>query len=105
MRRKNESDLPEKSFLESCRSAVRISCDSVCGAVCCSVCDRDALCYAGICKVLRGSGDTVPSMQELMESYMQALEPAFEAVARHQVEIAALSCAGDDHPDRDIVCP
>lgn len=45
-------------------------------------------------KVLCGSGDTVPSMQELMESSMQALGPAFEAVARHQVEITALSALG-----------
>ena len=45
-------------------------------------------------EVLRGSSDAVPSMQELLNSYMQALEPAFEAIARYQVEIMTLSALG-----------
>ena len=45
-------------------------------------------------EVLRGSSDAVPSMQELLKSYMQALEPAFEAIARYQVEIMMLSALG-----------
>ena len=45
-------------------------------------------------EILRGSSDTVPSMQELLNSYMQTLEPAFEAIVRYQVEIAALSALG-----------
>ena len=45
-------------------------------------------------EVLRGSSDAVPSMQELLNSYMQALEPAFEAIARYQVEIMMLSALG-----------
>ncbi len=45
-------------------------------------------------EVLQDSGGTVLSMQELLDSYMQALEPAFEAVVRHQVEIVALSALG-----------
>ena len=45
-------------------------------------------------EILRGSGDTVPSMQELLNSYMQTLEPAFEAIVRYQVEIATLSALG-----------
>ena len=34
-------------------------------------------------------GGTQLTFQELMESYMQSMQPALEAVARHQVEIAA----------------
>ena len=45
-------------------------------------------------EVLRGSSDAVPFMQELLNSYMQALEPAFEAIARYQVEIMMLSALG-----------
>lgn len=45
-------------------------------------------------EILRGSGDTVPSLQEFLNSYMQALEPAFEAVVRYQVEIVTLSALG-----------
>ena len=45
-------------------------------------------------EVLRGSSDAVPSMLELLNSYMQALEPAFEAIARYQVEIMMLSALG-----------
>lgn len=45
-------------------------------------------------EVLRSSRGTVPSIQEIMDSYMQVLEPAFEAVARHQVEIVTLSALG-----------
>lgn len=44
-------------------------------------------------EVLRGSSGAV-SMQEIMDSYMQALEPAFEAVAKYQVEIVSLAALG-----------
>lgn len=47
--------------------------------------------YAGL---LSGSGDTVSSLQEFLESYMRALEPGFEAIARYQVEIVTLSALG-----------
>lgn len=42
-------------------------------------------------EIIRSGGDTVPSMQEIWNSYIQALEPAFEAIARYQVEIVTLS--------------
>lgn len=42
-------------------------------------------------EIIRSGRDTVPSMQEIWNSYMQALEPAFEAIARYQVEIVTLS--------------
>ena len=42
-------------------------------------------------EIIRSGRDTVPSMQEIWNSYIQALEPAFEAIARYQVEIVTLS--------------
>ena len=41
-------------------------------------------------EIIRSGRDTVPSMQEIWNSYIQALEPAFEAIARYQVEIVTL---------------
>lgn len=45
-------------------------------------------------KMIGSSGDTVPNMQEIWDSYMQTLEPAFEAITRYQVEIVTLSALG-----------
>lgn len=45
-------------------------------------------------ELLSGSGDTALSVQEAWNSYMEILQPAFEAIAGHQVEIATLSAAG-----------
>lgn len=42
-------------------------------------------------EIIRSGRDTAPSMQEIWNSYIQALEPAFEAIARYQVEIVTLS--------------
>ena len=42
-------------------------------------------------EIIRSGRDTVPSMQEIWNSYIQALEPAFEVIARYQVEIVTLS--------------
>ena len=42
-------------------------------------------------ELLGKEGDTPPGMQEAVDSYMQAMEPALEAVMRHQVEITALA--------------
>ena len=41
----------------------------------------------GYMEVMQSGSQT--TFQELMESYLQSMEPALEAVARHQVEIAA----------------
>lgn len=45
-------------------------------------------------KIIGSSQDTVPDMRELWNSYIEILKPAFEAIARYQVEIVTLSALG-----------
>ncbi len=42
-------------------------------------------------KLLHDSRSAVPGMQDILDSYMETLEPAFEIIAAHQVEIATVS--------------
>ena len=41
-------------------------------------------------EILRDNSGTALSMQEIWDSYMQALEPALEAIAKYQVDIISL---------------
>ncbi len=42
-------------------------------------------------EMFRSSRNTAPDIQELWSVYFQTMEPAFEAIARHQVEIVTIS--------------
>lgn len=44
--------------------------------------------------MVRGSQGAAPDMQEMMNTYLEAMEPAFETVMQHQVEIAGVAAAG-----------
>lgn len=45
-------------------------------------------------EILRDNSGTALSMQEIWDSYMQALEPALEAIAKYQVGIISLAALG-----------
>lgn len=45
-------------------------------------------------ELLRKVRETAPTLQEFLDLYMQMLEPAFEMIARYQIEILSLSALG-----------